>query len=627
MRVAALVPELFLGDPQKNADEIKKQYKIARNNGAQIVVTPELSLTGYTNGDLFGNDFLINETLCALKKLLNDKDLGTLIIGAPLKHKNKLYNTAVVIQNGEIKGVVPKTHLPNYGEFYEARHFAPARENTDKEIKIFGRAVPFGTDMIFGNDETKFGIEICEDAWVASAPSNEQAENGANIILNPSASNDIVGKADYRRTIVQSASGRQIGGYIYVSSGINESTSDMVFGGHAIIAENGGIIAENKRFDFSSNITYADINVRLLNNHRARNMSFQNKNTMRQIDLDFPSTKGKLLRTFTKLPFVPQNAEKRHERCQEILEMQSAGLAKRIKSMGTNPKCVLGLSGGLDSTLAFLVIERAYEKLDVPMKNLIAVTMQGFGTTDRTYKNACELAKSSGATLLEIPIRDAVKKHLADIGHDGATQDITYENAQARERTQILFDLANKERGIVVGTGDLSELALGFCTYNGDHMSNYAVNCSIPKTLVRHIVKTVAEEKNNKILFDIVDTPVSPELLPPNKDGTIAQKTEDFIGSYDLHDYFLYHRLRLGEDIKTTYELACQSFPDRPKKEIYDTLCTFERRFATQQFKRNCVPDGPKVGTVSLSPRGDLRMPSDMTLGAINKTLEEISKD
>jgi NAD+ synthase (glutamine-hydrolysing) len=621
-RVASIVPELSLCDPWANAEEIEKQFRIAADHGASLVVTPELSLTGYTSGDLFGNDFLLEETMKALESLLNATNCNSvLVVGCPINHKNKLFNCAVVIQGGEIKGIVPKTHLPNYGEFYEMRHFASAMDNADTVTELFGRKIPFGTDLIFGDEFMRFGIEICEDAWVPNIPSNALAENGAVVILNLSASNEVVGKYAYRKNLVQSASGRQLGAYVYCSSGANESTSDLVFGGHCLIAENGGIIAENKRFDMISNITYADINIRLLQNYRRRNMSFRNLSDMRNVEITLPDTEFPLMRKYSPAPFVPSDSSRRKERCDEILEMQATGLAKRLKATGIK-KCVIGLSGGLDSTLAFLVIVKAYQKLNISMENLIAVTMPGFGTSDRTYDNACNLAKSMKATLKEISITDSVMQHFKDIGQDPTVHDITYENSQARERTQILFDIANKENGIVIGTGDLSELALGWCTYNGDHMSNYAVNCSIPKTLVRHLVSTVAEEEDSDILRDIVNTPVSPELLPPNSDGTIAQVTEDTVGPYELHDYFIYHRVRLGENIPTAFALACDSFEGKYDREtIFKWLSVFEHRFASQQFKRNAIPDGPKVGTVSFSPRGDLRMPSDMSVGSVERAL------
>lgn len=460
-----------------------------------------------------------------------------------------------------------------------------------------------------------------------NSPGDTLALNGARVIINPSASNEVVGKAEYRRNLVNAASGRQIGAYIYVSSGANESSSDLVFGGHSLISENGSIIAENKRFKFNSNTIYADINIRLLNHYRMKNTSFENLSTVREICLEFENTKLPLIRKYSQTPFVPENSVKRKEILNEILEMQSTGLARRLRSAKIQ-KCVIGLSGGLDSTLALLVIEKTYEKLSIPMKNLIAVTMPGFGTTGRTYNNACNLAKSIGATLREIRIEDSINQHFKDIGQEPSKYDLTYENSQARERTQILFDIANMENGIVVGTGDLSELALGWCTYNGDHMSNYAVNCSVPKTLIRYLVETIAEEQGNKILYDILSTPVSPELLPANSNGTIVQITENLLGPYELHDYFIYHRVRLGENIPTTFELACSSFEGKYNEEtIYKWLSSFERRFATQQFKRNAIPDGPKVGTVSFSPRGDLRMPADMSLYGINRILEQIKKE
>jgi len=635
IRVAAVVPELSVGDPMANVREIFNQYRIAAAAGASIVVTPELSITGYTCGDLFGGDFLLDSAEEALSYLLSairefSRSSGSdaiLIAGAPVRQRGCLYNCALVIRRGEIIGAVPKTYLPNSGEFYEMRHFAGARDNPDSEVSLLGAMTPFGTDLIFGeNNFARFGIELCEDAWVANPPSNALSEAGANIIINLSASNEVVGKAEYRRTIISAMSGNQIGAYIYVSAGPNESSSDLVFGGHTIIAEYGGIIAENKRFELESGITCADINVRLLDNYRRKNASFRNSGSARKITAVFSETGFPLLRRYSKTPFVPDDETARRERCEEILEMQATGLAKRLKSSGIK-KCVLGLSGGLDSTLAFLVVRRAYRKLGIPDNNLIAVTMPGFGTTDRTYNNACTLAKTSGADLREISIRPSVEQHFRDIGWDINNHSVTYENAQARERTQILFDIANAENGLVIGTGDLSEFALGWATYSGDHMSHYAVNCSIPKTLVRYLVSAVAMQEDSALLRDILSTPVSPELLPPNPDGTIFQETEDIVGPYELHDYFIYHRLRLGENIPVTFALACDSFAGvYDKKTIFKWLKTFETRFAFSQFKRNCVPDGPKVGTVSLSPRGDLRMPSDMSQGTLLDVLDEIEK-
>ncbi|MDR0930248.1 MAG: NAD(+) synthase [Clostridiales bacterium] len=629
MRVATITPEVKIADPWANAQEIKTQYnKAIAENQPALVLTPELSLTGYTCGDLFGDDTLINESNAALKDLMSATyNKPPLVVGAPIRHKNKLFNCAVVLADGAIKCIIPKTHLPNYGEFYDKRYFASSKDNKDTEVNLFGEKIPFGTDIIFGDDFAKFGIEICEDAWVPNPPANALAENGANVILNLSASNEIIGKANYRKQLVNSASGRQIGAYVYCSAGATESSADLVFGGHSLISENGSLIAENKRFDLTSNITCADINIRLLNNFRRRNMSMTNISDMRNIDVKLPDKiPTKLMRKYSKTPFVPQNESKRKERCDEILEIQSTALAQRMKASGIK-KIVVGLSGGLDSTLAFIVMQKALKKLNLPPENLVAVTMPGFGTTNRTKNNAVELATNAGATLLTIDIKDSVMQHFKDIGQDPNTHDVTYENAQARERTQVLFDLANKMGGMVIGTGDLSEIALGWDTYGGDHLSNYSVNASVPKTLVRFLVSTVADEENNDILRDICATPVSPELLPPNADGTIAQITEDTVGPYELHDYFLYHRVRLGEDIATTFNLACDSFEGNyDKQTIFKWLSKFEYRFATQQFKRNCMPDGPKIGTVSLSPRGDLRMPTDASLGTIKKVLERIEQ-
>ena len=619
VRVGAIVPKLKVADTKFNCNEIIKQIEIANVNKIQITVFPELCITGYTCQDLFEQDILLEETEKSLNKILdytNNLDI-ICIIGMPIKAENQLFNTAVVIQKGKILGIVPKTFIPNYGEFYEKRWFASSKNANKKEIEILGQTVPFGIDLLFKDNEICFGIEICEDVWAVEPPSNKLALLGANIIFNLSASNEVIGKKEYRRELVKMQSAKTISGYVYCSSGVNESTSDVVFSGESMIFENGSCLTTNERFDFESNIIFTEIDTKRLANDRRRNISFMGNPVdlnYREIEINILDNIENLTREYSKTPFVPEDKKKISEICEEILNIQSYGLAKRLLHTNIN-KTVIGISGGLDSTLAFLVIIKAYEILNLPKENIIAITMPGFGTTSRTHNNSMKLIKQYGATFKEINITKSSLQHFEDIGHDKNIKDVTYENAQARERTKILMDIANKENGLVVGTGDLSELALGWCTYNGDHMSMYAVNASIPKTLVKYIIKWVAdnsEEECKNIINDILNTPISPELLPPNENGDIEQKTEEQVGPYILHDFFLYHFLRYGAEPKKIYKLACKTFEkDFKKDEIKHWLQVFVKRFFAQQFKRNCMPDGPKVGTVSLSPRGDLRMPSD----------------
>ena len=622
VRVGAVVPKLKVADTEFNCNEIIKQIEVASNNKIQIAVFPELCVTGYTCQDLFEQDTLLEEAEKALNKILdytNNLDI-ICIIGMPIKAENQLFNTAVVIQKGKILGIVPKTFIPNYGEFYEKRWFASSKNANKKEIEILDQKVPFGIDLLFKdkeNNEICFGIEICEDIWAVEPPSNKLALLGANIIFNLSASNEVIGKKEYRRELVKMQSAKTISGYVYCSSGVNESTSDVVFSGESMIFENGSCLTNNQRFDFESNMIFTEIDTKRLANDRRKNISFMGNPVdleYREIKINIPDNIENLTREYSKTPFVPEDKKKISEICEEILNIQSYGLAKRLLHTNIN-KTVIGISGGLDSTLAFLVIIKAYEILNLPKENIIAITMPGFGTTSRTHKNSIKLINEYGATFREINITKSSLQHFEDIGHDKKMKDITYENAQARERTKILMDIANEENGIVVGTGDLSELALGWCTYNGDHMSMYSVNASIPKTLVEYIIKWVADnskEEYKNIINDILDTPISPELLPPDENGNIEQKTEEQVGPYILHDFFLYHFLRYGAEPKKIYILACKTFKNDFKKEdIKHWLQVFIKRFFTQQFKRNCMPDGPKVGTVSLSPRGDLRMPSD----------------
>ena len=622
VRVGAVVPKLKVADTEFNCNEIIKQIEVASNNKIQIVVFPELCVTGYTCQDLFEQDTLLEEAEKALNKILdytNNLDI-ICIIGMPIKAENQLFNTAVVIQKGKILGIVPKTFIPNYGEFYEKRWFASSKNANKKEIEILDQKVPFGIDLLFKdkeNNEICFGIEICEDIWAVEPPSNKLALLGANIIFNLSASNEVIGKKEYRRDLVKMQSSKTISGYVYCSSGVNESTSDVVFSGESMIFENGSCLTNNQRFDFKSNMIFTEIDTKRLANDRRKNISFMGDSVdleYREIKINIPDNIEDLTREYSKTPFVPEDKKKISEICEEILNIQSYGLAKRLLHTNIN-KTIIGISGGLDSTLAFLVIIKAYEILNLPKENIIAITMPGFGTTSRTHNNSMKLINEYGATFREINITKSSLQHFEDIGHDKNIKDVTYENAQARERTKILMDIANKENGLVVGTGDLSELALGWCTYNGDHMSMYAVNASIPKTLVKYIIKWVADnskEECKNIINDILDTPISPELLPPDENGNIEQKTEEQVGPYILHDFFLYHFLRYGAEPKKIYILACKTFKnDFKKEEIKHWLQVFIKRFFTQQFKRNCMPDGPKVGTVSLSPRGDLRMPSD----------------
>lgn len=622
VRVGAVVPKLKVADTEFNCNEIIKQIEVASNNKIQIIVFPELCVTGYTCQDLFEQDTLLEEAEKALNKILdytNNLDI-ICIIGMPIKAENQLFNTAVVIQKGKILGIVPKTFIPNYGEFYERRWFASSKNANKKEIEILDQKVPFGIDLLFKdkeNNEICFGIEICEDIWAVEPPSNKLALLGANIIFNLSASNEVIGKKEYRRDLVKMQSAKTISGYVYCSSGVNESTADLVFSGESMIFENGSCLINNQRFNFESNMIFTEIDTKRLANDRRKNISFMGNPVdleYREIKINIPDNIENLTREYSKTPFVPEDKKKISEICEEILNIQSYGLAKRLLHTNIN-KTIIGISGGLDSALAFLVIIKAYEVLNLPKKNIIAITMPGFGTTSRTHKNSIKLINAYGAAFREIDITKSSLQHFEDIGHDKKMKDITYENAQARERTKILMDIANEENGIVVGTGDLSELALGWCTYNGDHMSMYALNTSIPKTLVEYIIKWVADnskEEYKNIINDILDTPISPELLPPDEKDNIEQKTEEQVGPYILHDFFLYHFLRYGAEPKKIYILACKTFKNDFKKEdIKHWLQVFIKRFFTQQFKRNCMPDGPKVGTVSLSPRGDLRMPSD----------------
>lgn len=620
IKVAAATPKIKVADPAYNTEEILKIIDETEKNGASILVFSELTISGYTCGDLFLQQPLLTECknqLLRIVKATENKSM-LVVVGCPIVIKQKLYNCAVVISDGSILGIVPKTHLPNYSEFYELRHFTSG-EGLEEDLwfgEEFGY-VNVAVNQLFKCKEIPelvVACEICEDLWVPLPPSTYHAMAGATVICNPSASVETTTKESYRRSLVSNQSARLLAAYIYADAGEGESTQDVVYSGHHLICENGSVLAEAKRF--TNEIIYADIDVQKLAAERRKMTSFPGGQTDDYFEQEFPLEvkENKITRTFPKTPFVPDNQDERDKRCDEILSLQSMGLKKRLEH--TNCKhAVVGISGGLDSTLAVLVTARAFDLLDIPRENLICVTMPCFGTTDRTYQNAVSLIKELGATLKEVRIEKAVRQHFADIGHDENNHDVTYENSQARERTQILMDMANQYNGMVIGTGDMSELALGWATYNGDHMSMYAVNCSVPKTLVRYLVlyyaETTENQKLSEVLMDVLDTPVSPELLPP-VDGVISQKTEDLVGPYELHDFFLYYMLRFGFPKAKLYRMAKQTFEGVYDDEtIKKWLDKFYWRFFSQQFKRSCLPDGPKVGSVAVSPRGDLRMPSD----------------
>ena len=620
IKVAAATPKIKVADPAYNTEEILKIIDETEKNGASILVFSELTISGYTCGDLFLQQPLLTECknqLLRIVKATENKSM-LVVVGCPIVIKQKLYNCAVVISDGSILGIVPKTHLPNYSEFYELRHFTSG-EGLEEDLwfgEEFGY-VNVAVNQLFKCKEIPelvVACEICEDLWVPLPPSTYHAMAGATVICNPSASVETTTKESYRRSLVSNQSARLLAAYIYADAGEGESTQDVVYSGHHLICENGSVLAEAKRF--TNEIIYADIDVQKLAAERRKMTSFPGGQTEDYFEQEFSLEvkENKITRTFPKAPFVPDNQDERDKRCDEILSLQSMGLKKRLEH--TNCKhTVVGISGGLDSTLAVLVTARAFDLLDIPRENLICVTMPCFGTTDRTYQNAVSLIKELGATLKEVRIEKAVRQHFADIGHDENNHDVTYENSQARERTQILMDMANQYNGMVIGTGDMSELALGWATYNGDHMSMYAVNCSVPKTLVRYLVLYYAETTDNKklseVLMDVLDTPVSPELLPP-VDGVISQKTEDLVGPYELHDFFLYYMLRFGFPKSKLYRMAKLTFDGVYDDEtIKKWLDKFYWRFFSQQFKRSCLPDGPKVGSVAVSPRGDLRKPSD----------------
>ena len=620
-RIASAAPKLKIADTKYNTGEIKKQIEQAEEQQCTAVVFPELAITGYTCADLFNSSRLLNSAENQLLELCNftkNKNICVLL-GVPLSKNGKLYNCTAVINNGEIKGIVPKVHIPNYREFYEARWFTSGLNTSgtltlSKNIKI-----PFGDRLLFQIDKYFiFGIEICEDLWTVIPPSSLHATAGATVIFNPSASNELVTKASYRKSLISSQSAKCIAAYAYASSGVHESTSDLLYGGHLIISENGTLLNENKRFQRESEIITADIDCERIYNTRFTETGYKNismPENYRTIEIEeIKNPLQKLNRYIPSHPFVPSNNAERNEHCKEIFDIQKHALASRMSHTGIK-KLVLGISGGLDSTLALLVCVEAMKTLQLPAENIITLTMPGFGTTDRTLANALDLCKLFQTDLRKIDIIKACLQHFSDIGHDISVHDVTYENTQARERTQLLMDIANKEGGLVIGTGDLSEIALGWSTYNGDHMSMYAVNCSVPKTLIRYLITWVADHSSTQLantLKDIINTPVSPELLPKNEKGHIEQKTEDIIGPYELHDFFLYHHLKYGATPEKILFIAQKAFKDKYENTfIANCLDIFIRRFFNNQFKRNCVPDGPKVGTISLSPRGDWRMPSD----------------
>ena len=630
IKVAAATPDIRVADVDYNKGQIIKQMDEAAEAGAKIIVFPELCITGYTCSDLFLQDILLNSAKKALVEIAeHTKNLDALVfVGVPIAVGGELYNVAAALNHGNILGFTTKSFLPNYGEFYEMRQFRPGPKKAEK-ILFGGKEIPFGPQLLFVENQMAnliVSAEICEDVWSPVPPSIEAAREGATVIVNCSASDETIGKASYREALISGQSARLISGYIYANAGEGESTTDLVFGGHNLIAENGTILAEAKRF--SNGIIYTEFDVQKIANERRKNTTFTEaqEHVLPRIPFGLEQTETILTRTFPSRPFVPRDDQERAKRCEEILTIQAMGLKKRLAH--THAKsAVVGISGGLDSTLALLVTAKAFDALGLERSGITAVTMPCFGTTDRTYQNACKMSLKVGATLREVRIGDAVMQHFKDIGHDPQDHSVTYENSQARERTQVLMDIANQTGGLVIGTGDMSELALGWATYNGDHMSMYGVNASVPKTLVRHLVHyyadTCEDPSLKEVLYDVLDTPVSPELLPP-KDGEIAQKTEDLVGPYELHDFFLYYFLRMGYEPGKIYRIAKLSFAGEYDDEtIYKWLRTFCWRFFSQQFKRSCLPDCPKVGTVALSPRGDWRMPSDACVALWIQNLEK----
>ena len=636
VKVAAAVPRVKVADCKFNSERLEGLITIAEGKGVQILTFPEMCITGYTCGDLFAQQLLLEQAEMALIQILNStRQLDIIsILGMPVVVNSTVINAAVVIQKGKILGVVPKTYLPNYKEFYEQRWFTSALQVSENSVRLCGQIVPMGNNLLFETAETTFGIEICEDLWATVPPSSSLALQGAEIIFNLSADDEGIGKHNYLCSLISQQSARCISGYVFSSSGFGESTTDVVFAGNGLIYENGYLLARSERFCMEEQLIINEIDVECIRAERRVNTTFAankancpGKEAVR-ISTEFVNSKDlNLTRTFNPHPFVPQGSEL-NSRCEEIFSIQIAGLAQRLLHTGAKT-AVIGISGGLDSTLALLVCVKTFDKLGLSRKDILGITMPGFGTTDRTYHNAIDLMNSLGVSIREISIREACIQHFKDIGHDLNIHDVTYENSQARERTQILMDIANQTWGMVIGTGDLSELALGWATYNGDHMSMYGVNAGIPKTLVKHLVQWVAEngmdEASKATLLDIVDTPISLELIPADENGEIKQKTEDLVGPYELHDFFLYYFLRFGFRPSKIYFLAQTAFSGVYDDEtIKKWLQTFFRRFFNQQFKRSCLPDGPKVGSISISPRGDWRMPSDASSAAWLKEIAEL---
>ena len=634
IKVAAVTPDIRVADTAYNGKVICRKIEEAAAEGAKVIVLPELCITGYTCGDLFWQELLLRqarETLFWITKQTEQTD-AIIFAGLPIEYNGKLYNVAAALNRGNILGLVPKYHLPNYAEFYELRHFTKGNRKPVPVSLDEDTVVPMGTDMIFKSLDMpclKIAAEICEDLWAPNPPSISHAMAGANMIVNLSASDEITGKGEYRRNLVKGQSARLVCGYVYASAGEGESTQDVVYSAHNMIAENGLLLAESRRF--ANETIFSEIDLLKLDSERRKMTDFSiDDRDYLGIHFRLNLSETTLTRYVDSMPFVPRDQKERNRRCEDILNIQAYGLKKRLVHTGVK-SAVVGISGGLDSTLALLVTAKAFDLAGKDRSQIVAVTMPGFGTTDRTYENAVAMIKQLGATFREVDIKEAVRVHFRDISQEETVHDVTYENSQARERTQILMDIANQENGLVIGTGDMSELALGWATYNGDHMSMYGVNASVPKTLVRHLVRYYAdgcsEEALKEVLLDVLDTPVSPELLPP-KDGEISQKTEDLVGPYELHDFFLYYMLRLGYSPKKVYRMALIAFED-----TYDTdtikkwLKTFYRRFFGQQFKRSCLPDGPKVGTIAVSPRGDLRMPSDACAAIWLEELEQLEQE
>ncbi len=639
IKVASAIPTVKIADCKYNTEQILSLIKKAEKENVQIVSFPELSITAYTCGDLFHQQLLIKSAQESLGRLLQETKNSEIIfiVGLPLLQANRLFNAAVVCQSGKILGVVPKSYLPNNNEYYEKRWFTSAKDALDNDISLCEQKVPFGSKILFSDKDFSFAIEICEDLWVPQSPSLQHALNGAQVIFNLSATNELIGKNSYLKQMIAQQSAKCLAGYVYCSAGFGESSTDLVFAGNGLIAENGIFLAQSERFSFEEQLVISEIDIERLNSDRMKNSGFicgktdADRNGYQVVPFQLPEReKITLSREINPHPFIPHVREI-EERCEEIFSIQVGGLATRLFHTGIK-QVVVGISGGLDSTLALLVCVKTFDKLNIPRKNITGITMPGFGTTKRTYNNSIRLMQSLGISIKEIDIKPACEQHFRDIEHDSSVADVTYENTQARERTKILMNYANKVNGIVIGTGDLSELALGWATYNGDHMSMYGVNSSIPKTLVRYLVRYIAETQvdaaSQTTLLDIVDTPVSPELLPVDSEGKCSQKTEDLVGPYELHDFFLYHTIRFGFSPAKIFFLATLAFsgtahPAYDKETIKKWLQTFFRRFFNQQFKRSCMPDGPKVGSICLSPRGDWRMPSD---ASSREWLEEIEK-